>query len=45
LNEIGVNQLYAAGNVVSALNQIGIAVGHATIAATAIHHRLSLNAL
>ncbi|HTD28355.1 MAG TPA: NAD(P)/FAD-dependent oxidoreductase [Xanthomonadaceae bacterium] len=40
-----VNAMYAAGDVASALNQISVAVGHAAIAATAIHHRLSLNAL
>ncbi|MBS7458081.1 NAD(P)/FAD-dependent oxidoreductase [Coralloluteibacterium stylophorae] len=37
--------LYAAGDVVSALNQISVAVGHAAIAATAIHNRLPGNAL
>ena len=40
-----VDRLYAAGDVVSALNQISVAVGHAAIAASAIHQRLSLNAL
>jgi thioredoxin reductase (NADPH) len=43
--QTSVNALYAAGDVVSALNQISVAVGHAAIAATAIHHRLALNAL
>ncbi len=43
--QTSVDTLYAAGDVVSALNQISVAVGHAAIAATAIHHRLSLNAL
>ena len=43
--QTSVDALYAAGDVVSALNQISVAVGHAAIAATAIHHRLSLNAL
>ncbi len=32
--------LYAAGDVVSALNQISVATGQAAIAATAIHNRL-----
>ncbi len=31
--------VYAAGDVVSALNQISVATGHAAIAATAIHRR------
>jgi thioredoxin reductase (NADPH) len=35
--------LFAAGDVVSGLNQISVAVGHAAIAATAIHHRLPEN--
>lgn len=35
-----VDQLYAAGDVVSALDQINVAVGHAAIAATAIHNSL-----
>jgi len=35
--------LYAIGDIVSALNQISVAVGHAAIAATAIHHRLPRN--
>jgi thioredoxin reductase (NADPH) len=30
--------LYAAGDVVCALNQLAVAAGHAAIAATAIHH-------
>lgn len=34
--------LYAAGDVVSALNQLSVAVGHAAIAATAIHNRLGV---
>lgn len=33
--------LYAIGDVVSALNQISVAVGHAAIAASAIHGRLA----
>jgi thioredoxin reductase (NADPH) len=32
--------LYAAGDVVAALNQLSVAVGHAAIAATAIHNEL-----
>ncbi len=32
--------LYAAGDVVSELNQIGVAMGHAAIAATAVHNDL-----
>jgi thioredoxin reductase (NADPH) len=32
--------LYAAGDVVSALNQISVATGHAAIAATAVHNSL-----
>ena len=32
--------LYAVGDVVSALDQIAVATGHAAIAATAIHNRL-----
>ena len=33
--------LYAAGDVVSALDQIAVAIGHGAIAATAIHNRLA----
>ena len=36
--------LYAAGDVVSALDQIGVAVGHAAIAATAVHNGLGREA-
>lgn len=32
--------LYAAGDVVAALNQLSVAVGHAAVAATAIHNSL-----
>jgi thioredoxin reductase (NADPH) len=32
--------LYAAGDVVAALNQLSVAVGHAAVAATAIHNAL-----
>ena len=35
--------LYAVGDVVSALNQIGVAFGHAAIAATAVHRSLPRN--
>ncbi len=35
--------LYAIGDVVSALNQISVAVGHAAVAATAIHNVLPRN--
>ena len=35
--------LYAAGDVVSDLHQISVAVGHAALAATAIHGRLPRN--
>lgn len=41
--QTSVDGLYAIGDVVSALNQIAVAVGHAAIAATAIHNRLSPN--
>lgn len=35
--------LYAIGDVVSALNQIAVAVGHAAIAATSVHNALPRN--
>lgn len=38
-----VDGLYAIGDVVTGLNQISVAVGHAAIAATAIHNRLASN--
>jgi thioredoxin reductase (NADPH) len=38
-----VDGLYAIGDVVSGLNQISVAVGHAAVAATAIHNRLPAN--
>ena len=41
--QTSVDGLYAIGDVVSALNQISVAVGHAAIAATAIHNRLPHN--
>ena len=41
--QTSVDGLYAIGDVVSALNQIAVAVGHAAIAATRIHNRLPPN--
>jgi thioredoxin reductase (NADPH) len=41
--QTSVEGLYAIGDVVSALNQIAVAVGHAAIAATAAHNRLPSN--
>jgi thioredoxin reductase (NADPH) len=41
--QTSVDGLYAIGDVVSALNQISVAVGHAAIAATAVHNRLPPN--
>lgn len=41
--QTSVEGLYAIGDVVSALNQISVAVGHAAIAATAVHRRLPVN--
>jgi thioredoxin reductase (NADPH) len=38
--ETNVPGFYAAGDVVSALDQLAVATGHAAIAATAIHNRL-----
>jgi thioredoxin reductase (NADPH) len=38
-----VDGLYAIGDLVAALHQISVAVGHAAIAATAIHNRLPEN--
>lgn len=38
-----VDGVYAVGDVVSALNQIAVAVGHGAIAATKIHNRLPRN--
>jgi thioredoxin reductase (NADPH) len=38
-----VEHLYAAGDVVSDLHQLAVATGHAAIAATSIHNRLSRN--
>ncbi len=41
--QTSIGGLYAIGDIVSALNQISVAVGHAAIAATAIHNRLPHN--
>ena len=41
--ETSVDGLYAIGDVVSGLNQISVAMGHAAIAASAIHQRLPPN--
>jgi thioredoxin reductase (NADPH) len=41
--QTSVDGLYAIGDVVSALNQIAVAVGHGAVAATAIHNRLPRN--
>ena len=38
--ETSVEGLYAAGDLVRGLNQIGVAVGEAALAATAVHNRL-----
>ena len=38
-----IESLYAIGDVVSALNQISVAAGHAAIAATAVHRGLGEN--
>ncbi|NEX63288.1 NAD(P)/FAD-dependent oxidoreductase [Noviherbaspirillum galbum] len=39
--QTSIDGLYAAGDVVAGLNQIAVALGHAAIAATAIHNRLN----
>lgn len=39
-NQTSIPGLYAAGDVVAALNQLTVAVGHAALAATAIHNSL-----
>lgn len=41
--QTSVDGLYAIGDVVSGLNQISVAVGHAALAATAVHRRLPAN--
>lgn len=38
--QTSIDGLYAAGDIVDGLNQIAVAMGHAAIAATAIHNRL-----
>ncbi|MGH8172188.1 MAG: NAD(P)/FAD-dependent oxidoreductase, partial [Rhodanobacteraceae bacterium] len=38
-----IDGVYVAGDVVSAINQIAVAVGHSSIAATAIHRKLPIN--
>jgi thioredoxin reductase (NADPH) len=38
-NQTSVDGLYAAGDIVRGLNQIVVAMGHAAVAATAIHNR------
>lgn len=42
-NRTSVPGLFAAGDVVAALNQLSVAVGHAAIAATTIHNELGRN--
>ena len=41
--ETSIRGVFAIGDVVSALNQISVAVGHAAIAATAVHRNLPAN--
>ena len=41
-NQTTVEDLYAAGDVVSGLDQIAVALGHAAVAATRIHNRCEL---
>jgi len=41
--QTSVEGLYAIGDVVSALNQLSVGMGHAAIAATAVHNRLPAN--
>ncbi len=41
--QASVSGLYAAGDLVSGINQISVATGHAAVAATAIHNRLAPN--
>jgi thioredoxin reductase (NADPH) len=41
--QTSVDGLYAIGDVVSALNQISVGVGHAALAAIDIHNRLPRN--
>lgn len=41
--ETSIKRLYAAGDVVTDLHQLSVAIGHAAVAATAIHNRLPSN--
>lgn len=41
-NQTSVKGLYAAGAIVRGLDQIVVAMGHAAVAATAIHNRCEL---
>ena len=41
--QTSVKRLYAAGDVVTDLHQLSVAIGHAAVAATAIHNRLPPN--
>ncbi|MEO7062496.1 MAG: NAD(P)/FAD-dependent oxidoreductase [Dokdonella sp.] len=41
--QTSIDGVYAVGDVVSALNQISVALGHAAIAATAVHNKLPSN--
>lgn len=41
--QTSIDGVYAVGDVVSALNQISVALGHAAIAATAVHNKLPNN--
>ncbi len=41
--QTSINQLYAAGDVVTDLHQLSVAIGHAAVAATAIHNWLPSN--
>jgi thioredoxin reductase (NADPH) len=41
-NQTTIKDLYAAGDVVSGLDQIAVALGHAAVAATRIHNRCEL---
>ena len=41
--QTSIKRLYAAGDVVTDLHQLSVAIGHAAVAATAIHNRLPSN--
>ena len=41
--QTSIDGVYAVGDVVSALNEISVALGHAAIAATAVHNKLARN--